>query len=157
MIILFQNILFSIQFLACKGCFGLLTNIKKGSGTSFCFTFSAWFHIFFKVFKNGPSKICGRQPLTLSRKRPISYRNQSIDLQRNSMYWFLYDIALRRERVKKFEVIWSDHISSLLYDRPYHFKVFKGYLPQILLGTFLDTLTHLSLGKTFVCSLKRSI
>ena len=73
------------------------------------------------------------------------------------MYWFLYDIDLRRERVKKFEVIWSDHISSLFYDRPYHFKVFKGYLPQILLGTFLDTLTHLSLGKTFVFSLKRSI
>ena len=40
-------------------------------------------------------------PLTLSRWRLISYRNQSIDLQRKSMDWFLYDIGLRRERVNK--------------------------------------------------------
>ena len=37
--------------------------------------------------------------LTLSRPRPISYRNQSIDLLCQSMDWFLYDIALGRERV----------------------------------------------------------
>ena len=30
-------------------------------------------------------------------------------------------------------------------DRPYHFKLFKGGLPQILLGPFLNTLTHLML------------
>ena len=38
--------------------------------------------------------------LNLSRQRPISYRNQSIDLQSKSMDWFLYDIGLRRQRVK---------------------------------------------------------
>ena len=38
--------------------------------------------------------------LTLLRRRPISYRNQSIDLLCKSMDWFLYDIGLRRERVK---------------------------------------------------------
>ena len=38
--------------------------------------------------------------LTLSRPRPISYRNQSIDLLCKSMGWFLYDIGLGRERVK---------------------------------------------------------
>ena len=27
--------------------------------------------------------------------------------------------------------------------RPYHFKFFKGCLPQILLGPFLNTLSHL--------------
>ena len=27
--------------------------------------------------------------------------------------------------------------------RPYHFKFFKGCLPQILLGPFLNSLTHL--------------
>ena len=27
--------------------------------------------------------------------------------------------------------------------RPYHFKIFKGYLPQILLGPFLNTLTQI--------------
>ena len=38
--------------------------------------------------------------LTLSWRRPISYRNQSIDLQSKSIDWFLYDIRLRHERVK---------------------------------------------------------
>ena len=42
-IILFQNILFLREFLACNGCFGLFTKIKKGSGTSFWCTFSVWF------------------------------------------------------------------------------------------------------------------
>ena len=41
--------------------------------------------------------------LTLSRRRPLSYRNQSIDLLRKSMDWFLYDNDLRLERVKGFE------------------------------------------------------
>ena len=30
-------------------------------------------------------------------------------------------------------------------DRPYHFRFFKGCYPQILLGPFLNTLTHLKL------------
>ena len=38
-------------------------------------------------------------PLTLSRRRSLSYRNQSIDLQRISMDLFLYDRDLRHERV----------------------------------------------------------
>ena len=38
--------------------------------------------------------------LTLSRRRPLSYRNQYIDLLRKSMDWFLYDNGLRLERVK---------------------------------------------------------
>ena len=37
--------------------------------------------------------------LSLSWWRPISYRNQSIDLQSKSMDWFLYDISLRHESV----------------------------------------------------------
>ena len=32
--------------------------------------------------------------------RPLSYRNQSIDLQSKSMDWFLYDNGIRHERVK---------------------------------------------------------
>ena len=56
-------------------------------------------NIWAKVFKNGPNKICGRQPL----------KNLK-----------LYDL-------------WS---------RPYHFNFFKGSLPQILLGPFLNTLPH---------------
>ena len=37
--------------------------------------------------------------LTLSWRRPSSYRNQSIDLRSKSMDWFLYDNGLRHERV----------------------------------------------------------
>ena len=40
--------------------------------------------------------------LTLSWRRPLSYRNQSIDLLRKSMDWFLYDNDLRHERVNRF-------------------------------------------------------
>ena len=39
--------------------------------------------------------------LTLSWWRPISYRNQSIDLQSKSVDWFLYDRDLRHKRVKR--------------------------------------------------------
>ena len=39
--------------------------------------------------------------LTLSWRRPLSYRNQSIDLQSKSVDWFLYDNGLRHERVNK--------------------------------------------------------
>ena len=43
--------------------------------------------------------------LTLSWRRPISYRNQSIDFLRKSMDWFLYAVGLRHERVK-FKYLW---------------------------------------------------
>ena len=45
--------------------------------------------------------------LTLSRRRPLSYRNQSIDLGSKSMDWFLYDNGLRLERVKSTFFMWS--------------------------------------------------
>ena len=31
----------------------------------------------------------------------------------------------------------------------YHFKLFKGCLPQILVGPFLNTLTHLFISRNF--------
>ena len=40
---------------------------------------------------------CTLCPLTLSWRRPLSYRNQSID-------WFLYDIGLRHERVNYYAI-----------------------------------------------------
>ena len=43
--------------------------------------------------------------LTLSWRRPLLYRNQSIDLQSKSMDWFLYDNGLRRERVRRITVL----------------------------------------------------
>ena len=38
--------------------------------------------------------------LTLSWRRPLSYRNQTIDLRSKSVDWFLYDNGLSHERVK---------------------------------------------------------
>ena len=43
----------------------------------------------------------GLDELTLSRPRPLSYRNQSIYLLRKSMDWFLCDSGPRLERVKQ--------------------------------------------------------
>ena len=43
MIILFQNIWFIKEFLACNGCFGLFYKIKKRSRINFWSTFSACF------------------------------------------------------------------------------------------------------------------
>ena len=98
--------------------------------------------IWVKVFKNGPSKVvCGRQPL------------------KNLKWYGLYN---------KFIMSWTAHLNILVHDminllyyeywtdkqkyfyiydmvclgRPYHFKFFKSCPPQILLGPFLNTLTH---------------
>ena len=60
-----------------------------------------------KVFKNGPSEICGRQLLMTV----IGLLKHTISLQ------FL-------------EVIWC--------------AFFKGFLPQISLGPFLNTLSHMT-------------
>ena len=43
--------------------------------------------------------------LTLSWRKLLSYRNQSIDLQTKSMDWFLYDDSLRHERVNLFKIV----------------------------------------------------
>ena len=57
--------------------------------------------------------------LTLSRGRPLSYRNQSrnqsIDLPCKSMDWFLHDTGLRHERVKvknSFKVLYCTFFNS---------------------------------------------
>ena len=42
------------------------------------------------------------QYLTLSWRRPLSYKNQFIDLLFKSVDWFLYNNALHHERVKLF-------------------------------------------------------
>ena len=50
--------------------------------------------------------------LSLSWRRPLSYRNQSTDLLHKSMDWFLYDNGLRHERVKWFQ---GYMLSCLMY------------------------------------------
>ena len=73
---------------------------------------------------------CFSGTLTLSRRRPISYRNQSIELQSKSMDWFLYDIGLRRERVN------------------FNFFHINGFFYQYL---FIEVLFLQFLGTVFVC------
>ena len=66
------------------------------------------------------------ETLTLSWRRPLSYRNQSIDLIRKSMDWFLYDNGLRHERVKvqlgQFLALADSQIHILLLERKSNLK-----------------------------------
>ena len=48
--------------------------------------------------------ILGNTALTLSCRRSLSYRNQSIDLLCKAMNWFIYDTNLRHEKVKGLRV-----------------------------------------------------
>ena len=66
------------------------------------------------------SKMFYQQPLPLSWRRPLSYRNQSIDLLCKSMDWFLYDNGLRPERVKLFVRSHHDH-GHIIYDQAQKF------------------------------------
>ena len=60
--------------------------------------------------------------LTLSWQRPLSYRNQSIDLLRKSMDWFLYDNGLRHERVKSIEIKYEKSMRSDFADNLWKLK-----------------------------------
>ena len=53
-----------------------------------------------KFQTNPPLQMITSQ-LTLSWRRPLSYRNQSIDLLCKSVDWFLYDNGPRHKRVKR--------------------------------------------------------
>ena len=53
--------------------------------------------------------------LTLSWRRPLSYRNQFIDLLCKSMDWFLYDNGLRHERVNYPLVVFTQCLSSWIF------------------------------------------
>ena len=53
--------------------------------------------------------------LTLSWRRPLPYRNQSTDLLRKSMDWFLLDNGLRHERVKKKKKEKNPHLQASFF------------------------------------------
>ena len=80
----------------CKEKFRMLISFNLlGDKLPSCFYIlkTKMFVFFWKILKYDDS-------LTLSWRRPLSCRNQSIDLQIKSMDWFLYDKGLRHERVK---------------------------------------------------------
>ena len=67
--------------------------------------------------------------LTLSWWKPLSYRNQSIDLQSKSKDWFLYDNGLRHGSVK-----FSDSMTGSVYFRTLlwiHFKYSQTYFKNL--------------------------
>ena len=119
--------------------------------------------IWVKVFKNGPSKVvCGRQPL--KNLKWYGLYNKFI------MSWTAHLNILVHDMINLlyYELSWTAHLNILVHDmtnllyyeywtdkqkyfyiydmvclgRPYHFKFFKSCPPQILLGPFLNTLTH---------------
>ena len=67
------------------------------------------------------------QQLSLSWRRPLSYGNQSIDLRRKSMDWFLYDNGLRHERVKLISRRLQKYFKSLFATtvKPFWQHIFK--------------------------------
>ena len=68
--------------------------------------------------------------LTLSWRRPLSYKNQSIDLQSKAMDWFLYDNGLHHERV-----------NNLINNITFH-KIRNFYCPY-----YGDSLFHFAITK----------
>ena len=66
--------------------------------------------------------------LTLSWRRPLSYRNQSIE----SMDWFLYDNGPRHERVNE-KTIHQRYINSLINEI---FKYLNGRSPDLMNEVF---------------------
>ena len=66
--------------------------------------------------------------LTLSWRRPLSYRNQSIDLLCKSMDWFLYDNSPRHERVNvtNQNILPADLLSRNFLLNPFVFSIEIG-------------------------------
>ena len=75
--------------------------------------------------------------LTLSRRKSLSYRNESIDLLRKSMDWFLYDNGLRLERVKWLlsnEICTNKNLSKLC------FIILYGVLVKVVDVQFIESI-----------------
>ena len=72
--------------------------------------------------------------LTLSWRRSVPYRNQYIDLQSKSMGWFLYNNALRHERVNILFLFFTLSKSHWFLVQPFSFKLITHtvkFHPQI--------------------------
>ena len=84
--------------------------------------------------------------LTLSWRRPLSYKNHYIDLRSKSMDWFLYGNGLRHERVKIYifvqQIAWTSWLLNIIIP----FKIKMTGKPHKLL--LLDLL-FLSCKKKF--------
>ena len=79
---------------------------------------------------------------TLSWRRSLSYRTQSIDLQNKSMDWFLYDRDLRHEKIKrqlsKYKLNQTFQIRIIHCSNKYLWKNEKYVLQYIVFKTILN-------------------
>ena len=100
-----------------------------------------------------------QQFLTLSWRRPISYRKQSSDLRSKSMDWFLYDNGLRHERVNYFR----RKAKSKMFDRVLNihlvvcitnFLIFKLLYYISNFHIFVKTLPGISTAQKWKFSIK---
>ena len=78
----------------------LLISVAKWKENSICCDWSQFIDLLCEFFIKVKFLNKKRNLLFNSWRRPLSYRNQSSDLQRKWMDWFLYDNGLRHERVK---------------------------------------------------------
>ena len=75
--------------------------------------------------------------LTLSRRRPLSYRNQSIDLLRKSMDWFLLITASVLKGLIEMEIQWKSLVEKVQWKSSLLSNLFlvrirdRGYCPVI--------------------------
>ena len=79
-----------------RSCAVVVTTTSRCHNPQLGLISHVWKVTFWVVVAISNPAIC----LTLSWRRPLSYRNQSTDLLCKSMEWFLYDNGLRHERVK---------------------------------------------------------
>ena len=78
-------------------------------------------------------------PLTLSWRRPLSYRNQSID-------WFLYDNVLRHERVKGIAI---GHVHESCVNKIDTISKFQCHIKLFFLCLYIDRLYLQKLANYF--------
>ena len=75
-------------------------------------------------------------PLTLSWRRPLSYRNQSIDFQSKSIDWLLHDSSLRHEKVKRQFLKMVKHV-HVCFTILWYWRL-KGWSLQTILYALID-------------------
>ena len=68
-----------------------------------------------------------------------------IESHLNVLYklWLVYSNEWNWHKAFEEDLLKNNIWGKVFKNRPYHFKFFKGCLPQILLGPFLNTLPHL--------------
>ena len=120
-----------------------MADICYNSCSTLCSSFElpSFHNVCYTIVKYHVSAFTG---FTVSFKRFLlsmqSRKNSFDSLSRTLLVNNILNILIRTYGIR-YSKIWSDMVC---WGRPYYFKFFKGGLPQILLGPFLNTLPHMS-------------